>query len=296
MNNYNYNYGLALPPRSVPVPVLVQVLLGGFGNQFGWLFFGFGMIFVWAFGAFASLTPVYFWLSRVETAPGVVAEVHSTHASENDVTVYTNQYVFRVERLEAEFRGESYTTGRKFSVGDPVMVEYLSRSPQTSRIQGERSSLFAPWVLCFVGIFPAVGLAFIAVNMQRGVKGSQLLRYGKLTGGKLIDKRPTNTRINEQMVYKLTFEFVADDGQRHTVTANSHQPENLEDETLEKVLYNPYNPKSAVVVDNLPGAPAIDEFGQIQSAGLFKSMAALILPALTLLGHGGILLFMLLRR
>ena len=38
-------FSFSLPPRDVPLTVRLQVLFGGFLNQFGWLFFGFGMVF-----------------------------------------------------------------------------------------------------------------------------------------------------------------------------------------------------------------------------------------------------------
>ena len=47
---------LAPPPRPVPLPLRVQLLLGGFFGQFGWFFFGFGLIFFWAFAMQADLS------------------------------------------------------------------------------------------------------------------------------------------------------------------------------------------------------------------------------------------------
>ncbi|MCG3210590.1 MAG: hypothetical protein FOGNACKC_04221 [Anaerolineae bacterium] len=291
----NTSFNLASPPRNVPWPVQASVLFGGFGSQFGWLFFGFGMIFVWAFGIFSLLNAAYFWFGPLETTTGTVAAVSATGASENDVPVYANQFLFRVERLEDEYRGESYTTGQQFAVGDSVTVEYRRDRPDIARIQGTRAGTFSPWVFCFVSIFPAVGLAFIAFSLKSGFAGGQLLKHGQLTQGKLISKEPTNTRINNQMVYKLTFEFTADNGLPYQAIARSHQPAKLEDEAQERILYNPANPKNAVLVDNLPGSPEIDEFGQIYVANFGKSMLVLILPALVVMVHGGIFLGMLLR-
>lgn len=292
----NSKFNLIAPPRGVPWPVQASVLFGSFSSQFGWLFFGFGMIFVWPFGFFSALNAAYFWVGTLETTAGTVAAVTATNASEGDVPVYANQYLFRVEQLEAEYRGESYTTGAQFAVGDSVTVEYLRNRPEISRIQGARAGTFSPWVFCFVGIFPAVGLAFIIFSLKNGLKGSRLLKHGQLTRGKLIDKQPTNTRINNQTVYKLTFEFTAANGQRYQASANSHQPANLEDEAREQILYDPANPQHAVLVDNLPGSPEIDEFGQVYAANFTKSMATLILPGLVVLVHGGIFLALLLRR
>lgn len=287
-------YQLAMPPRNVPLAVQVQALFGGFSGQFGWLFFGFGMIFVWIFGLPTLLYSVPFWLGGVETAPGVVSAVQGTGSSENDVPVMANQYVFRVERLEQEYRGESYTTGSQYSVGDNVTVEYVADNPDISRIAGTRTGQFSSWALCVVGLFPLVGLGFIYVSLMQGFRGIRLLKNGKITEGRLSDKSPTNTRINNQTVYQLTFDFTADDGLPYQATARSHRTLNLEDEPLEQLVYDPRNPKNAVLVDNLPGSPDVDETGQIYSqASSFGILLPLILPAVVLLVHGSILFMMI---
>jgi hypothetical protein len=283
-------YQLAQPPRPVPWPVQAQVLLGGFSNQFGWLFFGFGMIFVWLFGGVTLLNGVYFWVGGMETASGIIADVRSTNTSENDVPVFANQYLFRVERLEQELRGTSYTTGRKFSVGDNVTIEYVTHNPEISRIQSTRTSLMSSWGLCVACIFPLVGLAFIFGGMSAGVRGVRLLGHGKVVDGVLVSKEATNTSINDRTVYKLTFEFNSENGQTYQAIARSHIPENLQDEAREQILYSPANPHYAVLVDNLPGNPDIDEFGQIYVTNAGQGLLVLVLPLLVIAVHGTILL------
>jgi hypothetical protein len=273
--------------------VKIQASLGGFNTQFGCLFFGFGMIFVWVFGLFSILSVASFWFGDLETTTGTIADVRPTNASENDIPVYANQYLFRVEQLEREFRGESYTTGQQFAVGDPVTIEYIAKQPEHSRIQNTRTTQMSWWVACLVGIFPLIGLVFIANGLKNGIKGNHLLKNGKVTEGRLVDKEATGTRINKRTVYKLTFEFRADDGQLYQTVAKSHLPENLEDEALEQILYNPANPQYATLVDNLPGAPDIDEFGTIHTGSFGKSVAVLFLPVLIIVVHGAIFLFLL---
>ena len=261
-----YKYALALPPRPVPWPIRTQVLFGGFFNQFGWLFFGFGMIFVWVFGLSADFSSAQFALSESKTTQGTISDIQSTSASENDTPVYANHFVFRVEREETDYAGVSYTTGQRFSIGQMVPVQYLVDNPDVSRIEGARGNTFSPWIICLVAIFPTIGLIFIIAGLRRGVKGNRLLHNGKIGQGRLVDKSATNTRINNRTVFKLTFEFEAEDGMTYQATAKSHLTENLEDEPWEQLLYNPRNPSDAVLVDNLPGAPDIDESGNIYAA------------------------------
>lgn len=110
-----------------------------------------------------------------------------------------------------------------------------------------------------------------------------LLRLHLIFGG-------TNMRVNDQTVYKLRFDFQASDGCSHTVDVRTHETERVEDEPVEKVVYDPFGPESAVVLDSLPGSFTVDEMGQIRTAHPFKAIAALILPFLTIVGHGMYLL------
>jgi hypothetical protein len=288
------SYNLALPPRHIPWLVRAQLLFGGFPNQFGWLFFGFGLVFVWTFGLSADLSSILFALGEVETTRGVVTEVEETNASENDTTIYANYYSFRVERVETEYEGVSYATGYEFSPGQSVVVEYLRRDPNLSRIEGTRRNIFGPWVLCFVLLFPLVGLSFMIFGLKNGFKANRLLVDGKVGLGVLKSKEPTNTRVNEQTVYKLTFEFTDEYGGRYEVVAKTHQSRVLEDEAQERLLYDPHQPTYAVMLDSLPGTPDIDEMGNIQPAGLMRGGLVLIVPLLTLVGHGTALLFLML--
>ncbi len=292
MNNSHY-YNLSGPPRPVPWPIRGQVLFGGFMSQFGWLWFGFSMIFMWAFGLSVSLNSAYFLIGDIETAQGVVSAVDTTGASENETPVYANHYTFRVERLEKELRGISYTTGQRFSEGQAVTIEYIGRAPNVSRIQGARSGTFSPWVLCILGIFLLIGLLFISVGLLSGLKANRLLRHGQVGLGTLIAKEPTNTRINNQTVYKLTFEFTADDGLRYEAIAKSHVTHGLEDEFQEQLLYDPANPNKAVMLDNLPGEPDIDERGNIQVANPGRSLRVLILPVSVVVIHSLIFIFIM---
>lgn len=287
----NNPYSLALPPRSVPWPIRGQLLFGGFFSQFGWLWLGFTLIFMWVFGGLTGINDLNFLIRNTATASGTITSIESTSTSENETPVYANHFTFRVERLEAEFRGVSYTTGRQFQVGETVAVEYVDGNPDISRIQNTRSGTFSLWVSCLVGIFPAIGFVFVGIGLSSGFKANRLLTHGKVALGTLIDKSPTNTRINNQTVYKLTFEFTADDGQPYQATAKSHTPYLLEDEVTEQLVYDPYRPTRAVLLDSLPGEPDIDEFGNLHVADMGRSIRTLILPAVVLSIHSMIFLF-----
>lgn len=279
----SYSYGLAQPPRAVPASVRTRVLLGGTFSLFGWIFFGFGMIFVWIFGAMADFGPVTFALSSTQTTTATISDVQQTSASQNDTPIYANSYTFRVENAERDVRGVGYTTGPQFSVGQTVPVEYVPGNPERSRIEGARSGQFSGWVICITGIFPLIGLIFIVVSLYRGWHDTQLLQNGRIAEGTLAAKEATNTRVNGRTVYKLTFDFTTDLGEHRQAVAKSNQPQKMEDDTREQLLYHPNNPKQTALVDNLPGAPRINEFGEIQPAGTAGSIAVFIAPLLAIL-------------
>ena len=96
----------------------------------------------------------------------------------------------------------------------------------------------------------------------------------------------TNTRINNIPVYKFTFEFIADDGGTYEAIAKTHLTRNLEDENKEPLLYDQYNPSYAIMLDSLPGSPGIDDMGNFQTKNYITAILSLIIPALTIFGHG----------
>lgn len=283
-------YALAQPPRRVPWLVRSQVLFGGFLNQFGWLFFGFGLIFVWIFGLNADLSGLLTPLRTMEIAEGMVLRVEETNATVNETPVYAYTYAFRVESLEKEFQGASYSTGRQFEPGWTVTIEYVQSNPEISRIHGMRQAIFGPWVLCVVFIFPLIGLVFIIVGWRNGFKANRLLANGQIAWGQLKAKEPTSTTVNNQPVYKLTFEFQTDDGGVYEVAAKTHVPHLLEDEVEEQLLYDPHRPAYAVLLDQLPGSPDLDEMGYIHPTSWRGGVLPLLLPGLTILVHGTVLL------
>jgi hypothetical protein len=289
--NDSYKYALALPPRHVPWGVRVRLLFGGGISQFGWIWLGFCSIFVWVFGAQTDFSSIVFALDTVETARGVVTSVEPTSASVNDTPVYANHYTYRIERLESEHEGVSYTTGYQFQAGQDVMVEYLKRYPTMSRIEDTRRGQFDLWIVPFLSIFLLIGLGMVGFGVKNGIKANRLLTNGKVGMGELVSRERTNTKVNGRQVYKFTFEFTADDGQIYQVVNKTTDTQALQDDPQERLLYDPYNPRYAVMFDNLPGSPDIDELGHIQAQSPIPSFITLFLPALVIAVNGVVFMF-----
>lgn len=289
-------YQLAGPPRKVSLLLRLQMLFGGFLNQFGWLFFGIGLIFMVVFGAFSDYASLYFAVSPTRLAEGQVTRVEATSTSVNEERVYANHFTFRVEQDETTYEGVSYTTGYRLSEGTEVEVQYVAANPAFARIVGTRSGHFGLWLLACMGIFPFVGFAFIVTGFIQGVKNISLLKRGHVVTGQLVSKTATNTTINEQPVYELSFDFTTRDGILFTAKARSHQPHYLEDDPEEQILYDPRNPERAVLVDNMPGQPDIDAWGKIHVAHPQRAVLLLIVPFGTLTVSSLLVLYFVLTR
>ena len=183
-------------------------------------------------------------------------------------------------------RGRAYLPGGGMEVGTSVIVEYQADEPQVSRIPGTRRKAFGSWVLVVL-LFPLVGLGFILFSLRKNFKAVDLVVNGQFARGKLIKREPTNTKINEQMVYKYTFSFVApEDGKTYEVVAKTHLRHTLEDEETERLLYARVDPAHAVMYDSISGAPAILPDGNLEAV-FPKKWMVLIVPGLTILLHMG---------
>ena len=271
------------PPREVPLSVSLRVLFGGFNNQFGWIFFGFGLIFVWVFALHADISSWIVFRLNIRTTMGVIQEIQATNASENDVQIFEVRYQY-FDNLGKQQSGLSYTTGNP-RLGGQVNVEYLSSIPSISRVVGMRREVFGPAAI-FVIIFPLIGLGFLYSGISYGLKANRLLSHGRIAFGELISTESTGTRINNRPVLKLTFSFPASAGLDWEVTAKTHEPEDLQDEAREPVLYDPDDPSIAVLLDNLPGPIEFDVNGNLLSSSSLDTVKTLILPGLSLVGHG----------
>ena len=282
-------FTLGGPPRSVPLLVRFRLLFGGFANQFGWFFFGFGMIFVWVFGFNTDPTAWLDFHGDLEEIQGVIIRCEDTGASQGGskhskgTPIYAHHYEF--EAAGQRHEGVSYSVGRESSPGKKVTVEFPPGRPARSRIKGMRTAMFPIFVL-FVVLFPVIGLCLMLSGFRKGRKAVRLLANGEQAFGVLKSKEATNTRINNRRVYKLTFEFTDQIGQTNEVTAKTHEPEHLQDDAEEPLLYDPVRPNWATLLDHLPGAPRIDEMGQIQTQSPIRSLLVLIVPTLSIIGHG----------
>jgi hypothetical protein len=267
---------LAPAPRHVPPSLAIANLFGLLG-QIGWGVFAFSSIFFWTFVMNADLSFVTM-RGELHRAAGRITEVRRTGASEGNSPVMEHRYEFSV--AGRPYTGVSYVTGSETPPGQSVDVEFAEGTPEKSRIVGMRRAMFGPGVV-FVIIFPLIGLAVLWFGFKMGAKRNALLKNGLVAMGTLVDKAPTNTSVNRQTVWELTFEFTTRDGRKARTKALSHQPQRMEDEAQEALLYDPANPERAYVLDEAPSRPKIDMTGALQGNPV-RAVLALILPAIAI--------------
>jgi len=267
---------LAPPPRRVPLSLTLVNVFNLFA-QIGWFVFGFGMIFAWVFLGNADFSFITFRGPHAQ-ATGRVTSVESTGASQNDQTITANHYEFSV--AGSRYSGTSYTNTDSKSAGDEVTVEYNEKHPERSRIAGMRRGQFSPLVM-LVLIFPFIGALFVVFATLSGFRRNHLLRNGLLSTGKLLGRERTNVTVNDRPVWKLTFEYVGRDGQRHEATASTTDTARLEDEAQEPLLYDPTNPSVAYVLDEAPARPQFEPNGELRGR-LLPGLLSAIIPGLVI--------------
>ena len=267
MKTLRTTFNLAEPPRIVPWSVRVAALVGGVGIA-GWLVLGTAGIGATVFISNADMAFLHF-RGPLEQAQGTVTHVAKTRMSEGGSRRSKSRpicefgYRFKVSLDGPEYAGVSYQTGDRLREGDAASIEYVAADPTYSRIVGMRTRPFPPFVAIFGVLSPLVGLCLVVVRWRKGRRALGLLADGRLALGTFKSKTATRTRINSRRVFRLTFDFQADDRQAYTCVTRTHRPEQLEGDEPQKLLYLPENPDAAMMFDTLPGAPRTDDLGQI---------------------------------
>jgi hypothetical protein len=277
------------PPRRIPWTVAAQLRFGGVFGTVGWAVFLFGLMMSSIFISQSEAVTMRWFRGPIAREAGEVTATSATNMKENNSRVYAVEAIYEHDGGRRFVR--SYTTWAPPAVGSPVTVEIDLADTSHARIAGLRTRPFGAFV-AFVVIFPLVGLALAAAQLWRSRRPLDLLRRGLVAKGTFVEKHPTNTRINRRTVYRMVFSYEDDKERRFRVEARTHTPEVLEDEAHEQVLYDPYRPGYATLVDHLPGAPRVDEQGRIAPGSPFKAFAAAALPVVAALATAVALLAM----
>ncbi|MGE0160536.1 MAG: DUF3592 domain-containing protein [Gemmatimonadales bacterium] len=277
---------LAPPPRAVPLDLSIRVVLGSALAQVGWFLVGFGFVFVWAFDADGAVASAFRFFGEEQVVEGTTTGWRELNVSVNEEKVFETAYAFEVDGRG--YTGSSYATGDYVPEGLSVPIEYHRSDPSISRIQGMRATTVGLAVALVFSI-PLIGLAFVRWGLSSGLRARRLLAEGLLGHAVLKSEEVTKMEVNDVPVRRLTFEFSADSGGTYEVVATTHETARLKDDETEGVVYDPRHPSDAVLLDDLPGRPAVNARGELVGGGLRGhglALLSLVLPVVTVFGHG----------
>jgi hypothetical protein len=265
---------LAAPPRSVPLSLWVRTVFGGVMVLIGWIVLGIGGVFAAVFLRMAE--PLFDPLDTARRViEGRVTAVEQTSVQVNKVDVQAVRFEFPVG--ERQVQGISYTTGGAPAVGSSVPVEYAPGHPGSARVRGMRSAPF-PSAVRTVLVMPAAGAVVLLLGMMLGLRTLRLLRHGVLARAQLVASEPTNTKINNQRVHRLTFRWRDAAGRDREGTYRTHRLAPVTDEREELLLHEPDGPR-VMPWDALPFTPPRDAEGHFLPLGFGQLARVLIAPS-----------------
>ncbi len=267
---------LSPPPRRLPLPVRCHQRFGGM-NQMAWWFAAFITPFFWLFFMDCEVISWFRFARPLATCPGTVTSIEHTKSSEGEQTVVGNHYSFTL--IGKQYSGCSYSTGTMLTKGSPVTVEYAASNPAVSRIVGYRAQKFGAGAT-LVLIFPLIISIFFVFGWRHANTSQYLLQHGIPGEAEYRDKEATQTSVKDETVYKIIFDFVATDGKKYEVTMRKCENEPFD--RPGQVLYDPADPKRAMLIDDLPAEVRVDRDGNLHPTSSRRALLVTIVPLFTI--------------
>jgi len=235
----------------IPLRIRILHLFGRTSFIIGFLFTLIGLAFVIFFGLQINWQIRLAGKQDLVPTQGVITGFQETKYSvnENPLFNYNYRYSDQTENIHSgnfmEFEGI-------YSIGQSIDIEYIKDSPSISRFKGrDRKNLDQIMFLGGMGAILA-GLFFLIPSSRRTRRERKIIMAGKPAEGSLIHAEPTNLKVNEQTVYKLTYEFKVEKNNSEKCFIRSHLIRNLSKNHKEKLIYDPGNPSNAIILDTLP--------------------------------------------
>lgn len=245
--------------RKLPLPVWLKIFTGGILGHIGWIIFFTGTLLSFALQVPATVAESVAFRRPSTMTAGVIGEVTEANAEVNGQAIFRAEFSFRAG--DRTYPGYSHLRYRP-EPDSPVTVEYLVSNPAVARIEGGSRSLFGSsglWVL----LFPALGLLLLLTRTRAMLRQIRLLHRGLLAHGRLVKKEGTNTSVNEQTVWELTFTFQDRHGTERRTVVRTHEAGALTDDKREPILYLDRKPDVSHALDALPGNARVLPDGQI---------------------------------
>jgi Protein of unknown function (DUF3592) len=247
------------PPRQVSAHLAKAVMKGGgttwFVALFGLVFACLGLLFVVIFFPWRFMDDWRLASDAAQTTRGIITTVQRTSMSINKTRVM--EYTFRYTPGDGRLReGRCFTTGQSWQSSAEVEVRYLPTTPDLACVEGARLSE-GGWGGAFVLLFPLVGAGFVVWPVVNQVKTRRLLHEGQVTEVDILSVDRTNTRINNQYVYKIVISSSSFSGGQPVTVRRTDRREidlalnRLRDQQSVYILYDSRNPRRLIFPEAL---------------------------------------------
>ncbi len=273
------------PPRKLPLLSRLIILVGGIPSQIGWSILCYGMIFFWIFVINAEW-PYILSMKKGQPHTAEIVDITPTGLLESWKPIFRYTYTYEVHGKS--YTGKAYLKGNQLDEGHMVNIEYLTNNPSVSKMMNARSAPYGRWIL-FLIVIPLIGLAFILYSFRKNMKSLDLIECGLFASGKMIHKEATTSRINNQPIYKVIYEFEAENGKSYKAEGKTHRAHLLQEGVDQQIIYAQKEPSYSVLFDTIPFAPKMDEEGSFLPIPK-RNMWVLVLPVLTVFGNIGYIL------
>lgn len=225
---------------------------------------------------------------RKSTTSGTVVSTQRIRTQEDNIHRFVVSYQVDGRR----YRSGCYSSKQPYRCGDRVTVEYAVAHPQCARIRGMGFLAAPASVMSIAGLILLPGLIWCMYGFWRHARTVRLLASGELAWGRLVDRKylrgghgtGIHLRLGNRGRWEYTFSFQPPHSEGYEVKARTDcgYERLLEDEREEPLLYDPADPRKAVMLDNIPGWPRLDEKGAWREIGAWRSLVLVILPLVNL--------------
>lgn len=207
------------------------------------------------------------------------------------ISTYSNSY--RFIKNDVVYTGVSYSYSKcPIPKGTIVTIEYPIGLPTVSNIKDMKNTpyyyyyeLNLPWIM-LIGFLIAFGI--LIYNIRISFNWIKLLKTGVLGYGKLeedkylsgISSLPGVLRGQKELEsgYILIFRYQGLNRLTYRLKVYTTEPDLLQDEELEQLIYDPANPSNAVMLDTIPGGIIIDSEGNICPNNTSVSFYFMVIP------------------
>jgi hypothetical protein len=239
----------------VPIRIRILLLFGRTSFIIGFLFTLIGIAFIVYFSLQLNWNILFAAKKDLVSTSGTITSLEKTQYNVNEIPLFEYRYRY-YDDSRIPYSGFFLEYADSYESGQQITIEYLRDSPEISRFAGkDRQNYDQIMFLAGVGSI-LVGFLFLYPAYRRTRRERKIIMMGRPVEGKLVYAEPTNLRVNEQPVYKLTYEYNTSRDAVQKFSVRSHLIRNISDEHHEILIYDPGNPSSAVVVDTLPGPVA----------------------------------------